>query len=678
MSTPPRAHQSGAERLEDWLSIEADGTVVGRSGKVEYGQGIRTGFATMVADELALPIGRVRIELGETDRVPWDMGTFGSLSTASDGERLRAAAIAARQLLLERASAHLEVPRSELRLCDGAVVAPDGRSASFQLLAAAGALTGALSPPATHPRCRPGAGLLAMAARSTAQGAASSPLARLEARDIVLGRPRFSADVRLPGMLFARTLHGPSLHAHLRSLDEREARRLAGVRAIVRAEAYAGVIAEEDAQACAGARALRSDWSTAAPARSEQYQIALRSDPLVEAALARAAVQLTASYRLPHIAHAAIAPSAAVADVQPGAAHIYAATQRPFALRREVAELLGMGEELVHVHPQAMGGMFGRGNVSDAALEAVHLARSAGHPVLLQWTREEEFRLSPQRPRLDAVLRAGLDAGGSICGWSYQARTNPHTYGAGVDDQTLVAMTAGRNAIPLYSLPAADIRLEVVPSTIRTGALRSLAAAQHVFAIESFMDELCQAGGQDAISFRERHLDDTRATRVLESVRQRCGWGTRPRQRGRGWGVAFAVYNGTYIAQVAQVLLRANEVRLERLWCSVDAGRVFWPEGGRNQIEGAIQQAASWALLEQLQECDGCVSSATWADYPIATCVDAPDDIDVLFIDDGAAAPTGLGEPGAVPTAAAIANAIVDAGGPRLRQLPLRTVAPAL
>jgi CO/xanthine dehydrogenase Mo-binding subunit len=666
-----RRHGPAAGRLEEWLSIEADGTVVGRSGKVDYGQGIRTGFAKILAEELALPLERVRIELGETDEVPWDMGTFGSLSTATDGETLRAAAIMARMLLLERASSYFKLPHTQLQLHEGQVVAPDGQAVSFQRLTATAALAGPLAELPAEQSGHRGTSTAPLAHGRGVRGSEGVQVRRLEARDIVLGRPRFSADMRLPGMLFARSLHGPSLHSHLRSFDDREARQMPGVRAIVRAEAFIGVVAEHDPQAWAAIQALRSNWSTAAPARTEQYQITLRGDAQVESALARASLHASASYHLPYIAHAPIAPSAAVADVQAGAVHLYAATQRPFGLRREIAELLSRPEESVHVHPQAMGGMFGRGNVSDTIIEATLLSRAAGHPVLLQWTREEEFRLSPQRPRLDASIHAGLDSSGSICGWSYQAQTNPHTYGSGVDDRTLVAMTAGRNAVPPYSLAAAEIRLEVVPTAIRTGALRSLAAAQHVFAIESFMDELGEAAGQDPISFRQRHLDDARASRVLEAVRKRSGWSTRRRERGRGWGVAFAIYNGTYIAQVVQLLLRPPSIRLERVWCSVDAGRIIWPEGGRNQIEGAIQQAASWALLEQLGECDGRVTSATWHDYPIATCLDAPHEIDVLFIDNPRVEATGLGEPGAVPMAAAIANAIVDAGGPRLRRLPL-------
>jgi nicotinate dehydrogenase subunit B len=291
--------------------------------------------------------------------------------------------------------------------------------------------------------------------------------------------------------------------------------------------------------------------------------------------------------------------------------------------------------------------------------------------VLLQWTREEEFRLSPQRPALDATLEAGLDAGGTIVGWRHRASTNPHTYGGGEDDAALIAMTAGRNAVPPYRLSCAEVLLKVQPGAVRTGALRSLAASQHVFAIESFMDELAAAAHEDPVTFRQRHSDDGRLQRVLDRVRDRSGWSARDRQRERGLGIACAVYNGTYIAQIAQVSLSGAALRLERVWCAVDAGRLIWPQGGRNQIEGAIQQGASWALLERLAHDEHQVISCTWRDYPIATCLDAPDDIDVDFILNPAAAPTGLGEPGVVPIAAAIANAVVDAGGPRVRELPL-------
>lgn len=398
-----------------------------------------------------------------------------------------------------------------------------------------------------------------------------------------------------------------------------------------------------------------------------------RQDDGVEAAFSAAARVLEARYFVPHIAHASIGPSAAVADVRADGAELYVSTQRPFSLRDEVAQLIGCPPERVKVHPQVMGGLYGRGNVSDAALDAAQLSAAVQRPVLVQWTRAEEFQLSPHRPILEAVVQAALDEQGAMLGWRSTVRTNPHTYGAGPAAPQFLAVTSGRNAVPPYQLGRAAVALQVAPGAVRTGAFRSLAAAPNVFAIESFIDELAHATGQDPLALRLRLSDDPRLHRVLETVGQRSGWaGGARRDSGRGLGVACAIYNGTYVAQVAAVSVAGSgRVRLEQVFCAVDPGHLVHPDGARNQIEGGIQQAASFTLLEELHHRDGEVTTATWRDYPIATCRDAPQAIEVVLTPEATAPASGIGEPGVVPTAAAIANAVFAAGGARVRQLPL-------
>ena len=660
MSGPGMWPERPPERVEQRIVIEPDGTVLARSGKVEYGQGIRTGFAWIVAQELDLPVERVRVELGETERVPWDFGTFGSLTTATDGKSLRAAAAQARQLLLERASARLGVLPSELDTRDGRVIAPDGRALPYQDLTAGEPLTGPVPPVKAGARIPiPWEG---------------GPL-RLEAEDIVTGRARYPADVRLPGMLRGHLLHPPVPGARLLSADEPAARIIPGV-AVVHDGDVVGVVALRDEQAAAAVQALQATWSPPELAPAAPIEVVLRRDAGVSPALAASSPILHAQYHVPPIAHASIGPSAAVADVRDREADLYVATHRPFGLRDEAAELLGFPPERVRVHPQAMSGMYGRGNVNDAALDAVRLSRVARCPVLVQWTRNDEFRLSPHRPVLDATVHAALDPSGAIAAWRYHAQTNPHTYSGGLESSRLIEITCGRNALPPYRLGRAEVSLEVVAGVSRTGAFRSLAAAPHVFAIESFMDELAHAAEQDPLAFRLRLLDDHRLRRVLETVRERSHWDRRPRESGRGYGVACAVYHGTAVAQVAEaVVAPSGQVRLERVWCAVDPGPLVHLDGARNQIEGGIQQAASWTLLEELKLSDGEVSTATWHDYPIATFFDAPREIDVVFTPEPSADSSGIGEPGSVPTAAAIANAVFVACGARVRRLPLTAAA---
>jgi CO/xanthine dehydrogenase Mo-binding subunit len=240
----------------------------------------------------------------------------------------------------------------------------------------------------------------------------------------------------------------------------------------------------------------------------------------------------------------------------------------------------------------------------------------------------------------------------------------------------MLEMTSGRNAVPPYRLARAEVLLHVVPAAVRTGPFRSLAAAPNVFGIESFIDELAHGSAQDPVAFRLRHVDDARLRRVLETVSRASGWISRPRDAGRGFGVACAIYNRTYVAEVAEVVVDTDgRIRLERVWCAVDPGRLVHPDGARNQIEGGIQQAASWTLLEALRIQDGQVRTTTWPDYPIATFNDAPGEITVVFTAEQRAESTGIGEVGSVPTAAAIANAVFAACGARLRRLPLTPAA---
>jgi nicotinate dehydrogenase subunit B len=612
----------------------------------------------IVAEELALPIEKVRIELGETDTAPWDFGTFGSMSTATDGAILRSAAIRARRLLIERAAALFGLPVSALGLEGGRVVAPDGRSTTFAELTADAPLTGKV------PESPAGAG----AAASTVAAASH----RIEAVDIVTGRARYPADIRLAGMVRGHRLNPPQPDLRLASLDDRAASAMPGVIAIVRDGDFVGVVADRDEQALAAVEALRAEWAVPAGRPEGAVDAVLRRDAGTGAALAGASLRLDARYRVPHIAHASIGPSAAVADVRPDGADLYVATQRPFALRDAVAELLDLAPERVHIHPQTMSGMYGRGNMADAAIDAVRLSRAVARPVLVQWTRAEEFRLSPHRPLLDAEMSAGLDASGRIAAWRYEAHTNPHTYGEGSAPPGVVEMTSGRNALPPYRLGQAEVLVHVARARLRTGAFRSLAAAPHVFAIESFVDELAHLVGEDPIAFRLRHVEDARLRRVLETVRSMSHWESRPRPPGRGLGVASVIYHGTYVAEIAEVAIDpAGNIRLERVWCAVDAGRLVNPDGAQNQIEGGIQQAVSWTMLEELREDDGAVMTSSWHDYPIARCKDAPRAIDVRFCGDAETPSTGVGEPGSVPTAAAIANAVFDASGSRLRRLPL-------
>jgi CO/xanthine dehydrogenase Mo-binding subunit/aerobic-type carbon monoxide dehydrogenase small subunit (CoxS/CutS family) len=660
---PPRRWPFATEnRLEQRLRFEPDGTIVALSGKVEYGQGIRTGFAQLVAEELDVSPERVRVVLGDTDQCPHDFGTFGSMSTRTDGQALREAAAYARQLLLERASSQLGVEAGALRTEGGAVHTPDGRALAYTDLVGEGPLSGAV--PKGVPLKPP-----------EAYRVIGRSLPRLEGPDIVTGRARYTVDLHLPNMLLAVVLHPPRAGGRVKRLDDRAARAVPGVVAVRDEGDFVAILAEHRGPALAAAGLVDVEWDAPGPEAGELLDVTMRRDQAIDAAFEGATQTVEATYVAPHVSNAPIGPSAGLADVREDGAVVYTGTQRPFGLRDEVAEMAGLQPSSVRVVAQPTSGSYGRNNIADAAREAARLSLAVGRPVMVGWSRADELAVSPCRPSLRATLKAGLDAAGEVCAWRCEMRTNPHTYGGAVGPE-VAAFTAGRNAVPVYRFPAVEVALRVEETAVRTAAFRSLGAAPNTFAIESFVDELAECAGKDPLDFRLRHLDDPRLIRVLEQVAEQSGWAERRPGPGRGFGLACAVYHGTYVAEVAQVSVsRGGVPRLERVWCAVDAGQIVNPEGARNQTEGAIQQAASWTLLEELKVRDGEVTTTSWDTYPIATFLDAPEHIDVLFAFDPGAPFTGVGEPGAVPVAAAIANAVFDACGVRVRELPLRAKA---
>jgi nicotinate dehydrogenase subunit B len=642
------------ERVEQRIRVEPDGTVTALSGKIEFGQGLRTAFAQIVADELDVPIERVNVVLGDTDQVPFDFGTFGSYSVAQEAPLLRKAAAFARQELMNRASAKLGVPKETLDTEAGAVVA-DGKRLPYAELLDSEPIAGVI----------PDRVALMPEGRRKYTG---RPIPHLEARAIVTGQARFVADVRLEGMARGAMVRPPVRGARLRSLDDSKARAMPGVIAVVRDGDVVGVVAERDDQARAAAAAVDAEWH-ALPVEGPTAEVPMRADDEVEEKLRGAGMRLAQTYVLPPIANAPIGPSAAVADVRGYGATMYVGTHRPFDVREQVAKTLALPEKKVRVLPQMTSGTYGRNSHSDAAIEAAILSKGSRRPVLLQWTREEEFAWSPSRPEAVLEIAAGLGADGRIVAWRYDEHTNVHT-AAGLDPQVL-GVTSGRNAIPPYAGFPVKVTLHIEPTRLRTANFRSLAAAENVFAIESFMDELAAHSRQDPVDFRLRHIADGRLRRVVERVVERSGWNESPGGR-RGRGLAGAVYHDTYVAQVAEVEVSlAGAVRLVKVWCVVDPGQTVNPLGVRNQIEGGIQQSASWTLKEELLHRDGRVTNTGWDAYPIATFRDAPESIEVFVEGDAGAPPTGVGEPGAVPTAAAIANAVYAASGARLRSVPL-------
>lgn len=693
--SPPRklpGSLNANRRLDRWLRINRDGTVTVFPGKVEIGQGILTALEQIVAEELDVALERIRLAPADTTYSPDEGMTSGSQSITDGGAALRYASAEARDLLLQRASQRLGVSLEQLSVADGVVEARSGGRVTYWEIATDDLLareaTGDVAP-------KP-------ASLHTIIG---KPAPRRDIPAKVTGTPIYVHDLDLPGMLHGRVARPPSYQAKLVGLDEAEVRTLPGVVAVVRDGSFIGVIAGREEQAIRALtrlkRIARWEESTVLP-ETQDPRFLLReaaedeviSEKADAAAATRAAKTLEAEYTRPYIAHASIGPSCAVARFDNDHCTVWTHSQGIYPLRRDLAATLGVEERRVTAIHMDGAGCYGHNGADDAALDAVLLARAVpGRLVRVQWMREDEFNWEPFGPAMVVKLKAGLDAQGNVVGWTEDIWSNSHsTRPNGLGGVNLLGawhlaqphppslprnppLPGGgshRNAIPIYEFPNQRVTNRLVKRMpVRVSALRALGATANVFAIESFMDELATAAGADPVEFRLRHLKDPRARAVIETVAARAGWRKGEKGDGtRGRGIGFARYkNGAcYVAVIAEIEAD-NEIAVRRAWAAIDAGLVINPDGIVNQTEGGIIQTVSWALKEAVRYDRNRILTSNWDDYPILTFEESPQ-VEVTLINRPELPPLGAGEGAQGPTAAAIANAIHNALGIRLRDMP--------
>jgi CO/xanthine dehydrogenase Mo-binding subunit len=679
--------------LERWIQVRSDGTVAVRVGKVEIGQGILTALAQIAADELDLGLHQVRIHTANTEANPNEGMTSGSRSVEESGEALRFACAEVRALFLEAAARKLGVSIEKLEVADGRFVA-DGRDTSYWELGAevdlAREATGQVPPKQ--------AADLALVGR---------PAPRIDLPAKVFGEPAYAQDLDLAGMAYGRVVRPANYAATLRSVDEAAVHALPGVIAVVRDGNFLGVVAEREEQAIRAQQALAKacvwDAPEKLPSEAELYdylvarpvQTEVVSEKRDDAARARGQVQIAATYRKPYIAHASIGPSCAVARYDGNRFEIWSHSQGIFPLRGDMVKCLRVPLERIVVHHADGAGCYGHNGADDVALDAALLARAVSpRPVKVQWMREEEFGWEPFGPAMVMKLAAAADAAGNVVDWRHEVWSNPHSNrsgrGAGSTliaaphladpvpvsppvDMPLPSGASHRNAIPLYEFPNQHVARHLITETpLRVSALRALGGFANVFAIESMMDELASACGVDPIALRLRHLKDPRARAVIERAAQMAGWTAGEKGDGvRGRGIGFCKYKnlGSYCAVIAEVRLE-EQLRIVRAWAAVDVGRVVNPDGVKNQIEGGVVQASSWTLKEAVRFDRRFVTSLQWEQYPILTFAETPR-VTVELIDRPEQASKGAGEGAQGPTGAAIANALFNAAGVRVRELPL-------
>jgi len=679
-------------RLSSWVKFSSEGWVALSPGKVEIGQGIVTALAQIAADELDVDIGRVQLVRASTAASPNEGVTSGSLSIQQSGRAIRQACAEIRQIFLAAAADRLGIDANALDISDGTISGPGNVQTSYWELAD----EVSLDRDAT----------LEAAPKSAAKRAlAGQSVQRVDLPDKVFARPRFIHDLTLPSMLHGRVLRPERSRARLAELNENGARAVAGLVAVVRDGSFAGVVSETEDGAETALSALRkgATWSVGEALPDENDLAAfLKAQPVESTIIDTRASSKTSDkqrtmrrqFTRPYIAHASIAPSCAMAQWNGDRVHVWTHSQGVYLLRADLALVLNIPVENITVEHLEGAGCYGHNAADDVALDAVLLAKAAGgRPVRVQWSRADEMTHAPFGAAMAIEIEADLDPQGEIVDWRHSIWSNGHAARPGRAAQP--ALLAGfelgnpfprtissnppqanggggdRNSIPLYDFPSWNIeshRLLTMP--VRTSALRTLGAQGNVFAIECFLDEVATERGEDPINFRLRHLRDERAKDVIRAAARRANW--KPEKKpGTGYGAGFARYKntGAYCAAIAEIE-GEQDIRVKRLTLAVDVGEAINPDGVINQIEGGAIQATSWVLKERVRFDSQRITSSSWTDYPILRFSEVPQvQVDVIQRSD--IEPVGAGEAAHGPVTAAIANAVFDCLGVRIRNLPI-------
>ena len=644
-----------------FLRIGEDGRVTCLTGKIEMGQGIITSLAQMLADELDVPLGSVEMVMGDTDLCPWDGGTYGSLTTRFFGPPLRAAAAEARQVLLDLASERLGIPVDQLAVENGVVFG----SANRKNRVAYGDL-------AKGKRIERRLEAKAAVKAPSAFRVMGRPVLRRDALEKVTGQAKYAADIQFPDMLYARILRPPAHDARLLDVDTSGVQSVAGAQ-VVRDGDLVAVLHSYPDQAEKALSRMKAGYSTPESTVDDRniFDHLLSVAPegnvasqggAIQDGEALAATVVEETYLDGYVAHAPIEPHAAVVRIEGGKATVWASTQTPFRAKEDVAEALGFPSEKVRVITPFVGGGFGGKTSNLQVVEAARLAKLAGKPVQVAWTRAEEFFYDTFRPAAVVKIRSGVTDEGQISFWDYR-----------------VYFAGSRGSEHFYDIP--HHRTTVHGSNWRgapgshpfvTGAWRAPSNNTNSFARESQIDMMAAKAGMDALAFRLKHLKDAKMRGVLLAAAEKFGWPAATSPSGRGYGIACGIDAGTSVATMAEVEVdrERGDVRVKRVVCAQDMGLVINPQGAKIQMEGCITMGMGYALTEDIHFRGGEVLDRNFDTYEIPRFSWLPE-IETLFVEDKNAPPQGGGEPALITMGAVIANAIYDAVGVRMRQLPM-------
>jgi nicotinate dehydrogenase subunit B len=643
------------KELSAWLHIAADGQVKVFTGKVEVGQNIRTSLAQLVAEELKVPFETITMVMGDTDLTPWDMGTFGSRTTPTMGPQLRTMAVAARQMLLEIAAQRWSVAPASLTAADGKVTDPkNARSMAYGELTRGEKLVKTVS---SEDSLTP----------ASEWKIAGTAVPKADGRDFVTGKHKFPSDITPPGMMFGAVLRPDGFNAALASLDTSAAEKLSGVK-VVRDGDFIGLVAPDAFTAQHALAAIQAKWNVPAQPSNQGLFAYLKNNPesdredgpqhvsgSVAQAMAAADLKLEEQYNVAYIAHAPLEPRAAVAEWADGKLTVWTGTQRPFGVRDELVEAFHLSPSQVRVIQPDMGSGYGGKHTGEAAIEAARLAKAAGKPVKVVWTRNEEFTWAYFRPAGLIEIKAGARRDGTLVAWEH------HNYNSG----------PAAIGTP-YNVANQLIQFHAAKSPLRQGSYRGLASTANHFARESHMDAMAHVAGMDPLEFRLKNLTDPRLQEVFQAAAAKFGWSRLKSTPERGFGIAGGVDKGGYVATCAEVEVdpASKKVRIRRVVQAWDCGAIVNPDGLRNQLTGAIVQGIGGALFERILFADGRILNAHFAQYRVPRFSDTPQ-VEVVLIDRKDLPSAGAGETGLVGLAPAVGNAIFAAYGIRLRNMPM-------
>ncbi len=650
------------EDINAYLHIAEDGKVTLFSGKIEMGQGVMTSLTQMAAEDLGVSLETIHIVMGDTDTCPWDMGTFGSLTTRMFGPAVRAAAARARLVLTDLAADRLAMTRDDLTVENGVVYVKADRSrrVSYGELARGQEITHTLDEEAV------------LKAVEEFKVMGRSPK-RLDGYEKVTGAAKYAGDIRLPGMLYARILRPPAHGATVMRVDTSAAEAMPGV-TVVHEDGLVAALAADPETAERALGLMRADFDVPAPSVDTEsiFDHLVKSAPAPDVAeregdleAGRRASEQTfdVTYYNSYVAHAPMEPHTAVAEIRDGKATVWSSTQAPFSQQRTIAREIGFAEEDVRVITPYVGGGFGGKVPGQQAVEAARLAKITGTPVQIAWTRAEEFFYDTFRPAAVVKVASGFDGDGKINLWDYQV------YGAG-----------SRGSDVFYDIPNRSVRVYgewrgtegLHPFAV--GAWRAPAANSNRFAAEQQIDIMAAAAGIDPLEFRLGNISDERMLATLKAAAETYGWDSAvaPRKNGRGRGLACGIDAETYVALIADVTVdpETGAVKVDRVVCAQDMGLVVNPDGARMQMEGCIAMGLGYVFAEEVRFQGGKILDSNFGTYELARFSWMPR-IDTVFVSNDGLQPKGGGEPAIINMGAVVANAIFDATGARIRRLPM-------